>query len=238
MAEKHIPGLRKIRSRGELGVKAYKQLKDAIIQGNLSPGQRLQEELITERIGISRTPLREALNRLNSEGLIEIVPKRGAHVVKLSAKELDDLFEVRQVIETTFLERAAEHIKPEKFQDFKESFLAAEEELADAQGDYKEWDEKRQQYLAIDRAFHDLLISSVQNKYWEQLYFNLRNRIELYGGYISHDAYWFPVAIKDHHQILDLILEQKYAKAQKAMAEHIKNVRRGLSEINAIRVQV
>lgn len=228
-------GLKKIRSKGELANKAYKQLKQAIVRGHLSPGMRLQEELFTEKLGISRTPFREALNRLNSEGLIQIVPKKGAHVVELSSKELDDLFEAREVIETHFLIRSAQTISPIKFAEFKQRFQEKEEELAEAQGNYEEWDLKRQEYLRIDRELHDILITGTDNDYWEQLYVNIRNRVELYGSYLSHDAYWFPVAIKEHHEILDAIIAREFEKAQHVMSTHIKHVRQGLSESNVLR---
>lgn len=232
MAKKQTTGLKKIKTRGGLASKAYNQLKDSIISGKLTPGMRLQEESLTEKMGISRTPFREALNRLNSEGLVDIVPKKGARVAQLTEEDLDDLFEVREIIETQFMKKAIENVKPERFKEIKQQLHDAEQGLNDAQGNFKEWDKKRREYLVIDRTLHDQLITGAGNKYWEQLYLNIRNRIELYGNYLSHDAYWFPVAIKDHHQILDAILDNDIERAQEAMRAHVQNVRQGLTESN------
>ena len=88
-----MPALKKIRTRGPLVEPVYKALKHAIITGQIAPGSALYEEPLTKLLGVSRTPLREAFNRLKSDGLIEVVPRKGACVVELDAQDIDDLLE-------------------------------------------------------------------------------------------------------------------------------------------------
>lgn len=97
-----------IRARGPLVEQVYRSLKDAIITGRIAPGAWLYETALTQALGVSRTPLREAFNRLKGDGLIAVIPHRGAFVVELDDRDIDNLLEAREVIETAFFERAAQ----------------------------------------------------------------------------------------------------------------------------------
>ena len=225
--------IKKIRSRGPLAGKAYELIKEAIVQGRFAPGTWLLEEHLTRAMGISRTPIREAFNRLKSEGLIDVIPRKGARIVELTATEIDDLFEARQVIETTFFVRSAERISREQVEKFRETLSKQETGLRQCEDDTDAWNASRQQYLQTDRALHDALIAAAGNKYWEQLYYNLRDRIEIYGNRVSFDREWFAVAMVDHHRIIDAILTGDLEGGKDAMSQHIRNVRKGIDRIMA-----
>jgi DNA-binding GntR family transcriptional regulator len=91
---------------GKLGLKipenltqqAFRHIRDEILRGKLDGRQHLTEDYFAERFGISKSPIREALNRLESEGLITIVPRRGAFVVKLSVQDIEEIFELREAL--------------------------------------------------------------------------------------------------------------------------------------------
>lgn len=227
--------IKKIKSRGPLANKAYELIKEAIIQGRFAPGTWLQEEQLTEALGISRTPLREAFNRLKSEGFIEVTPRRGAHIVDLSSSEIDDLFEVRQVIETMFFIRAAQNMSKERVLAFKETLTRQEMEMRGSETDSKIWHESRAKYLKTDRALHDALIAATRNKYWEVLYYNIRDRIEIYANRLSFDREWFGVIIEDHYHIIEAILDRNFEAGKQAMAQHIHNVREAIFRIRSAR---
>lgn len=223
--------LKRIRTRGPLGEKVYQILKEAIIHGRLAPGTWLQEEQLTQAMGISRTPLREAIHRLTSEGLVEVIPRKGAHVIELSDDDLADLFEAREVIETVFLVRSAQNMSPADFQRIRDSLTQAEKEMVEAAADPGLFNEKRQRYLEADRALHDELIIACGNKSWVKLYYNIRDRIEFYGHQISHVPSRFRVAIEGHLAILDALLAGEFVKAQQLMKEHIRNMPVSIAEI-------
>lgn len=233
MAEDFSGKIKKIRSRGPLATIAYDLIKDAILQGRFTPGTWLQEEQLTQALGISRTPIREAFNRLKSEGILDVIPRKGARIVELSPSETDDLFEVREVIETHFFLRSAENISKDLVLKFKESLSRREADMRSSEIDSEIWNESRKQYLKTDRALHDALISAAENTYWEGLYFNLRDRIEMYGSRLSFDREWFAVAIQDHYKIIDAILDQDFERGKQAMVQHIRNVRQGMARIRA-----
>jgi DNA-binding GntR family transcriptional regulator len=227
----HLAGLKKIRSRGPLVAKVHQTLKEAIISGQLPPGAWLSEQPLTKAMGISRTPLREAFNRLVSEGFIAVVPRKGAHVVDLSEEELTELFEAREVIETTFFVRAAEKLSGAELRQMDQEFAQLGAALLAAyDGDPAQVETPRRAYLRIDRAFHDRLILASGNTYWTNVYFNLRDRIELYGFQLSRLPNRFRLAIHEHATIMDALLRGEYDRARTVMQEHIRNVRLGILE--------
>ena len=223
--------LKRIRTRGPLAIKVYDNVKEAVIRGVFAPGTWLQEEQLTKAMGISRTPLREAFNRLQSEGLIQVIPRRGAYIVELSDIELIELFEAREIVETTFFIRSVQNIKKDRIARFREELAQKDKEMQETKNEPELWDEKRKSYLKIDRSLHDALIAASGNHYWEKIYNNLRDRIEMYGNQISLDEKWFPVAIHDHYAIIDAILANKHDKAKNLMADHIGHVREGIIRI-------
>lgn len=231
MAERPHINLPKIRSRGPLVEKVYAILKDAIISGKIEAGMWLHEEALTEALGVSRTPVREAFNRLKSEGFLEVLPRKGAHIIELSDGELDQLFEVREIVETTLFIRSAKTLSISLLKKFRKQFSTSEQEMRESINQIELWDEKRRIYLKHDRAFHDTLIRATDNKYWQRLYFDIRDRIETFGNQISFDQEWFNVAIADHYAILDCLESNDYDAGRKAMKSHIRNVRKGIARI-------
>jgi DNA-binding GntR family transcriptional regulator len=115
---------------------ANEVIREAIIDGRLAPGQRLKEEELARELGMSRTPVREALLRLQSEGLVESLPRRGAIVRSYAVDELDEMYQLRAVLEGYAARRAATRISPEdviRLEDSCARFdrLRAEDDLLD-----------------------------------------------------------------------------------------------------------
>jgi len=231
LKERPVEGLKPIRSRGNLGEKVYRGLKRAITLGQLTPGTWLQEEQLTQALAISRTPLREALNRLASEGLVEMAPRKGAHIVELTDRDLEELFEAREVIETTFFVRAARNMTLQDFERIKTGLDRAEEALHRARGDPVLWQEERERYLEADRAFHDELIAASGNRYWGRLYDHIRDLIQVYSHRISIDPELLRTAIHDHQAILEALVKGRLEEARGLMGRHIRNMKVNLEAI-------
>ncbi|MGI8329341.1 GntR family transcriptional regulator [Actinomadura scrupuli] len=103
---------------------AYAVIRAGIVSGEFPRGDRLREAELAERVGVSRTPIREALRRLDAEGLVDFVPNRGARVTAWSERELDDLYEARALLESYAARLAASRVRPEQLERLRE--LAAE----------------------------------------------------------------------------------------------------------------
>jgi len=219
--------LRTIRARGPLVEQVYRSLKEAIITGRISPGAWLYETALTQALGVSRTPLREAFNRLKSDGLIAVIPHRGAFVVELDDRDIDNLLEAREVIETAFFERAAQVVTADGLGRARREFEQAHRQFAGAKG----------QYLRVDRALHDRLIEASGNDYWVKLYFDLRERIELCGYQVSQLPHRFERIVREHLEMIDALLAGDLEHARRALRAHIRNVHQGVHEYRRLKAQ-
>jgi len=228
--------LKKIRARGPLVEQVYKSLKDAIITGRIAPGCCLYEEPLTQALGVSRTPLREAFNRLKSDGLIEVIPHRGAFVVELEAHDIDNLLEAREVIETAFFMRAARRLAPEELLKIRQALQRSHRQL---QGKRGKADQQKalQTYLRIDRDLHDRLIEASGNKYWLKLYHDLRERIELCGHQVSQLPHRFRRIVQEHLELIEALLAGDLARGRQCLRTHIRNVQQGVQEYRQLTSQ-
>ncbi|MGE5257048.1 MAG: GntR family transcriptional regulator [Hyphomicrobiales bacterium] len=221
--------LKRIRARGPLVEQVYNSLKSAIITGRIAPGSCLHEEPLTLALGVSRTPLREAFNRLKSDGLIEVIPHRGAFVVELEAHDIDNLLEAREVIETAFFMRAARSFKRAELLKIRLALQRSYRQLLGKRG--KADQEKALQiYLAIDRDLHDRLIEASENKYWIKLYHDLRERIELCGHQVSQLPHRFRRIVQEHLDLIEALLAGDLARGRQCLRTHIRNVQQGVQE--------
>jgi DNA-binding GntR family transcriptional regulator len=228
--------LRTIRARGPLVEQVYRSLKDAIITGRIAPGAWLYETVITQALGVSRTPLREAFNRLKSDGLIQVIPHRGAFVIELDDHDIDNLLEAREVIETAFFERAARGMTADGLRRARGELEQAHRLFAAAKGPATRR-KALQSYLRVDRELHDRLIEASGNGYWVKLYFDLRERIELCGYQVSQLPHRFERIVAEHIEIIDALLAGDLARGRRGLRAHIRNVREGVHEYRRLKVQ-
>ena len=99
----------------------FNTLRQAILRGELQPGERLMEIQLAQRLGVSRTPVREAIRKLELEGLVLMIPRRGAEVAEITRQDLEDVLEVRAALEELAVKDACEHITDEQLQDLKKA---------------------------------------------------------------------------------------------------------------------
>ena len=92
----------------------FNTLRQAILKGELKPGERLMEIALAERLGVSRTPIREAMRKLEQEGLVVMIPRRGAQVANITEKDLNDVLEVRIALENVAIEKACARMTEEE----------------------------------------------------------------------------------------------------------------------------
>lgn len=204
----------------------YRTLKQAILDGEIERGTWLQEDQVCQVLKASRTPIREAFNRLKGEGLLEIIPRKGARVIDLSSAQIDSLYEARANLELTYFDKSIRSLKPQDYEQLKEELCAIESKLLDSEQYSEEWDHYRKEFSAIDRAFHDRLILACGNEYWVKIYFQIRDLIIIssIGRSFTHESVMG--VIMEHRQILDALIEKDYSKARDLLADHIMNTRR------------
>ena len=149
----------------------FNTLRRAILKGDLKPGERLMEIALAEKLGVSRTPIREAIRKLELEGLVVMAPRKGAKVASITERDLNDVLEVRKGMEELAIRLACERITPEELEELdkvEQRFLSLTEN-----GDLTELAE-------MDVAFHDIIYKATNNKRLVQLLSNLREQMYRY----------------------------------------------------------
>jgi DNA-binding GntR family transcriptional regulator len=191
---------------------AYRSIKQSILTGSVERSLRLTEEYFATQLGISKSPVREALNRLEAEGLIRIEPRRGAYVRDFSAQDIRDLYDLRVVLELHSIAAAA--ITPRLLTDLSESIARTKEILA--VGD-------RARHIEEDLCFHRFIAEATGNGEFCRIFENVQQKT-LLCRYKSYElsATTSPLAHKKIYR--ELKLEDRKA-AQSAMQEHILYVR-------------
>jgi len=199
-------------SRGEA---AYEQLKEAIQAGTLSPGTRVREVEIAEQFGISRTPAREAIRRLESKGLISFVPHYGAVISSLDHQQTMELYDLREILEGSAAAFAARHASAAEIEELAE-LVAAEPALAtDAD-----------RLADLNRVFHGSLYRAAHNRFLERALIGLRDSMALLGGTSLRIEGRYETAHEEHDQIVAALRMRDTDAAEAAARTHIRNAQR------------
>jgi len=204
--------VRKIRIPDNLTTLAYKTIKSYILEGRLDEGSRLTEEFLSQQLGISKSPIREALNRLESEGLIRIEPRRGAYLRSFSVKEIADLYDFREALEVHAVRTAA--VTPELLEDLRQ--------IAERAQQYLEADDKPR-YIDEVANFHARIAESTGNERLSRALENLQLQIWLFRGK-TYDLS-ASNAVVMHTALVKALAEGDRETAQQLMREHIAGVR-------------
>ncbi|MFJ3483147.1 GntR family transcriptional regulator [Pseudomonas sp. NPDC090202] len=171
-------------------------LRSFITEGVLAPGKKLNERELCETLGISRTPLREALKVLAVEGLIEINPNRGATVAKMSELEIRETFELMSGIEAFAGELACERITAEELDEIKALHYAMV--VSKNQNDLPG-------YYQRNRAIHDLINQAARNDALRQVYLSLNRRIQALRFLSNQQAPKWERALHDHEEMIEAL---------------------------------
>ncbi len=153
----------------------FNTLRDAILTGKLLPGERLMENQLADKLGVSRTPVREALRMLELENLVELVPRKGAQVLDMSEKDIVDILEVRSALEGLATSLACKKMKREDLQKLKAMEADFEQAVSER---------NVERFVEIDEEFHDAIFESTENVKLIQMFRNLR--IQLYRYRMAH----------------------------------------------------
>jgi len=190
----------------------FKTLRNAIIKGEIKPGERLMEEKLAATLEVSRTPVREAIRMLELEGLVVMIPRRGAEVAKITIQDLKDALEVRMAIEALSVRLACQRINEEE----KEKLKAARDAFEEAAG-------KQDVHLMVekDEAFHNVIFAATKNKRLITIAQNLREQIYRYRFEYIKDFSMHQKLKDEHNRITTSIVNGDVVAAEEEMRRHI-----------------
>ncbi len=193
------------------GESAYAALLDALRGGTFQPGDRLREEDVAEQLGLSRTPVREALRRLESDGIVEHRPRIGAVIRSLSHTEIVELYEMRMVLERTASEMAAKHGSTAEF-----------DALDDLNDQIEALRDHPAQGAAINQDFHRGLYLAGRNRFLMEAARALNNSLLLLGPTTYTDPARIDVVVRQHRSIVSALRDGDAEAAGAAAEAHLQ----------------
>lgn len=194
-----------------------------ILRGTLSGGEKIDEKGLIARLGVSRTPIREALRTLSSEGYIDLVPRRGAFVSKVSDSDIQEMFEVMSGLEGLCMRLAMPRLTDKDLEKLEALHTALEEQ-------YIRRDHKA--YLKINWEFHSYIQKRTDNKLLNEIIDGLRKKITLFRRQQLYQAGRFDQSIQEHRDLMAAIRKKDALTAEKALAHHL--LRQGHSLVNTL----
>lgn len=216
-----VEELQKIKRPETLLSLAYDKIKGLLVSGQLNFDEIYSANQFAEMLGVSRTPVREALLQLAAEGLLLPVQGRGFKIKGFSEKEIRDFFEARLMIETYVIGRL---VKGMKAADVKPLQISLKQMVQSAQkGD-------RHGFLEADKAFHMNLIHRYTNRLLESIMENIRNLISILGQKALSSSGRFEEVLQEHQAILEAVKEKDAKKAAKAMSHHLNKTEKTIIE--------
>lgn len=192
----------------------FQSLRRAILKGEMEPGERLMEIHLAKRLGVSRTPIREAIRKLELEGLVVMIPRRGAVVASITEKDMRDVLEVRRTLEMMAVEVACDRISAQDLKRLKEA--AGEFERSRDSGDII-------QMAQADMAFHEIIYNATGNLRLVNILSNLREQMYRYRMEYLKDTSGYDRLRAEHARIYQGICEKNKEMARQAIQEHIDN---------------
>ncbi len=197
-----------------LRAKVFNQLQNDILNGKFEPGESLTEIKLSEELGVSRTPIREAIRQLELEGLVQSIPNKGAVVTGISSKDIEDIYTIRMMVEGLAARWAAEKITDEELEEMKEALEF--EEFYTMKND-------TQHLLRFDSRFHEIIYKACKSK-------PLMHTLSTFHHYVQRArsaSFSSPgraqKVLEEHKAILQAIMDRDPERAEKLTTEHVRN---------------
>ena len=192
----------------------FTTLKKAIIKGELQPGDRLMELQLAEKMGVSRTPIREAIHKLSKEGLVTLIPRKGAEVAGISGKTMKDVLQVRTNLEIMAYKLAFENIEADQLKELEERRVAFEKAV-----------DGRDSILMAekDEDFHFVIYDAANNNKLREILTNLKESMYRYRLEYLRDEEYRERLKEEHKRIVESLETKDIEKGLAVIEEHILN---------------
>ena len=192
----------------------FNKLRDDILQKKIKPGEKLTEQRICQEYQVSRTPVREAFQKLELDGLIEIIPNRGAFVLGLTRQDIEDMYELRSAYESIAVKGAIDRMTQEEFDEMQEAFELME---------FYTMKQDPAKMLAMNTRFHQLIYNGTKNRM-------LQHTLTSYQVYTKNTKYspeyikeYMDEVLEEHRQIFLAFQAKDKEAASRAAVQHMSN---------------
>lgn len=201
--------------------KVFQSIRDDILKGKYEENEELRESTLGKELGVSRTPVREALRQLELEGLVKIIPNKGAYVTGITGKDVSDIYVIRSLLEGLCARWATEHITEEQIDKLEEIILLSEYHVNKKK-------ELASQVTKLDSEFHEVLYEASNSRILEHVLSDFHNYVQSARKMSVTKQDRAEKSIAEHKEILQAIKEKDADRAEKLANEHIMNVMKNL----------
>lgn len=201
----------------------YNLLKEKIIGCELKMGQRIDINAIARDFGVSQTPVREVVNRLIKDGLVDVVPRKGYFVVSLNVRDLEEIYDLRRLIETHALEPAIESIETERLRELLEYTRSLRDGVENR-------DTAKKGHYLKDIELHTLIVNSSPNRRLREIYSQLFDIIKMILKIATYESE-HEASLEEHVELIEAMLERDVGKAKKVLNKHIDNALKRLRRV-------
>lgn len=200
----------------------FQTLRSAILRGDLKPGERLMELQLASKLGVSRTPIREAIRMLEQEGLAITIPRRGAEVAKMTEKDMGDTLQIRRALEELAVVLVCDKI--------------TEEDVVELRAAMKHFEEMTKQDNVVelakaDVALHETVYRIADNPKLVQLLGDIREQMFRYRAEYLKDKSIYPILIQEHRDMVDALEKRNKDLVVKITMKHLYNQEEGMKRI-------
>ncbi len=197
----------------------FSQIQNDILNGVYEPGDNLIETKLSEELGVSRTPVREALRQLELEGLVQSVPNKGVTVKGVSSEDIHDIYTIRMLIEGLAARWAAEKITPQELEELKEAVDL--EEFYTMKHDYS-------RLLKLDTRFHDIIFKASKSMPLMHTLSTFHHYVQKARKISMSSPNRAMEVLNEHKAIMQAIIDKDAARAEMLTTEHVKNASESL----------
>ena len=189
-------------------------LREAIRSGVLKPGERLMEIQLADELGVSRTPVREAMRKLELEGYVIMLPRRGNYVATISFRDINEVFEIRTTLDALASGLAAERITEEELEQLERLLVSIGENIETR---------NMKKVVEDDMEFHDILYKASRNQRLVGIISNLREQMTRFRSMSMSYPGRLKKTLEEHSRLVEAIAQRDVELAQKLAVEHMEN---------------
>lgn len=190
----------------------YEILKEDICAGRFTPGQWLQENELAEKLCVSRSPIREALRQLASDGLVVEIPNKGVFVKEFTRKDIEEIYDLRVLLEDYAIEKLHDHITPDKAERLMDCLNRMERAHAE---------KNLPAYTAMDTELHNLLVEMCGNSLLESMYAKIYSLMQQFRIYSLTSSQRFDESLTEHRDLVHCLLSNNTEEARKINQRHL-----------------
>nr|WP_297275208.1 GntR family transcriptional regulator [uncultured Agathobaculum sp.] len=196
-----------------MGDQVYTILRKDICEGRFAPGARLQEIELSEALGVSRSPVREALRRLVSDGLLLTAPNKGTYVKEFTCQDIDEIFDMRVMLESYSISRSQNNMTPERKQQLYDILQVLERSHAE---------DNLEQYTRADEELHNAIVALGDNSLVNSTYARVRSMNQQFRVFSLSDRTRFDDSLQEHRSIIHALVHGDTAEADRINRVHLE----------------